>query len=103
MRITLKRTNREIVVTIDGKSQTFTTLKGAWNFIYNRSLVGYADYKYGVMKQLLMLPRDRRTKLLVKKWLRSYSSEIAMDNAVRDIIVGRCTIEDALIRKGLLQ
>jgi ribosomal protein RSM22 (predicted rRNA methylase) len=103
MTITLKRTNRKIVVTIDGNSQTFTTLKGAWNFIYNRSLIGYADQKYRVMKQLQMLPRDRRTKLLVKKWLRSYSSEVSMDNAVRDIITGKCTLEDALIRKGYMQ
>ena len=103
MKITLKRTNREYVVTINGKSQTFTTLKGAWSFIYNRSIVGYAEHKYTVMKQLQMLPRDRRTKVLVRKWLRSYSSEVAMDNAVRDIIVGKCTLEDALKRKGILQ
>ena len=103
MKITLKRTNREYVVTINGKSQTFTTLKGAWNFIYNRTPVGYAEHKYRVMKQLQMLPRDRHTKILVRKWLRSYSSEIAMDNAVRDIITGQYTLESVLKRKGFLQ
>jgi hypothetical protein len=100
MTITLKRTNREYVVTINGTSQTFTTQKGAWNFICNETLIGYADKKYRVLGQLKMLPRNAYKKRLVRQWLHSYSSEISMDNAVRDIIVGKCTIEDALIRKG---
>ena len=100
MKITLKRTNQEYVVTINGDTQTFATHKGAWNFIYSRSLIGYADRKYRVMRELQILPRDAYKKRLIRKWLRSYSSETSMDNAVRDIIVGKCTIDGALKRKG---
>ena len=103
MKITFKRTNQEYVVTINGKSQTFTTHAGAWNYIYNESVIGYADRKYRVMRELQILPRDAHKKRLVRKWLRSFSSEISIDNAVRDIIIGKCTIEGALQRKGFLQ
>lgn len=39
----------------------------------------------------------------VRNFLRSYNSEVLMDNAVRNILVGNCTLNEALKRKGYLQ
>jgi hypothetical protein len=37
----------------------------------------------------------------VRELLRSYGSEVLMDNAVRNILLGNCTLHEALKRKGL--
>ena len=38
----------------------------------------------------------------VRELLRSYNSEVLMDNAVHDILVGKSKLDDALARKGLI-
>ena len=38
----------------------------------------------------------------VKEMLRSYGSQIAMDNAVHDILVGKAKLDETLKRKGLI-
>ena len=39
----------------------------------------------------------------VREFLRSYGSPILLDNAVRNILVGNCELDETLKRKGYLQ
>jgi hypothetical protein len=39
----------------------------------------------------------------VKHLLASYQSEVLMDNAIHDVVVGKYTLNDLLKRKGYLQ
>lgn len=45
----------------------------------------------------------RERERAVRKLLASYETERQMDNAVHDVIVGNCTLNDLLKRKGFLQ
>ena len=64
------------------------------------------DKKVSLLYDLCILCRkgqyaDKREQF-VKQLLTSYKSEIQMDNAVHNIIVGDYTLNDLLKRKGIL-
>lgn len=100
MRITFKRTNRQYVVTLNGHIHIFDTSKEAWQAIIN---IRYVDEKMKILYDMCMLPRGAQKREAVRQWLLSYPSETAIDNAIHDVIVGNCTLESKLHRKGFLQ
>jgi hypothetical protein len=70
------------------------------------TLEDQVDKKVSLLYDLCILCRrgryaDSREKA-VKQLLASYKSEVQMDNAVHNIIVGDDTLNDLLKRKGIL-
>lgn len=70
------------------------------------TLEDQVDKKVSLLYDLCILCRrgryaDSREKA-VKQLLASYQSEVQMDNAVHNIIVGDDTLNDLLKRKGIL-
>lgn len=64
------------------------------------------DKKVSLLYDLCILSRRTNKaeyEQAVRQLLSSYQTERQMDNAVHDIIVGKCTLEDVLKRKGYLQ
>ena len=59
-------------------------------------------YDFAILHKRKYGSPDKREEA-VRQLLRSYKSSILLDNAVRSILVGNCTLDDALKRKGLLQ
>ena len=100
MRITLKRTNRVYVLSLNGYIHTFDTSKEAWQTIAN---IRYVDKKMEILYDMCMLPKGKHKREAVRQWLLSYPSEIAMDNAIHDVLVGNCKLEEMLKRKGYIQ
>jgi guanylate kinase len=58
-------------------------------------------YDFCVLQRRKNKAHDQREEV-VREFLRSYGSEILVDNAVRDIVVGNCKLDEALKRKGFL-
>ena len=65
------------------------------------------DKKVSLLYDMCILIKRRKDtdsrEQAVRELLSSYSSERQMDNAVHDIVVGKCTINEMLKRKGYLQ
>lgn len=99
MKITLKRFGRKHIVTINGFAHIFDTLKEAFTIIANTR---YVDTKLEILYDMCILPKSKRKREVVRQWLLSYPTEISIDNAVHDIIVGNHTLTDALKRKGFM-
>lgn len=99
MKITLKRTDHKYIVNINGFSRVLDTLKEAFTIIANTR---YVDTKLEILYDMHILPKGKRKREVVRQWLLSYPTEISIDNAVHDIIVGNHTLTDALKRKGFL-
>lgn len=59
-------------------------------------------YDFCILHKRRYQTQDEREDA-VREFLRSYNSEVLMDGAVRDILVGNCTLDEALKRKGFLQ
>ena len=100
MKITFKRFNNQYIVTINGYTHTLATSKEAWQIIMNTR---YVDSKLKILYDMCVLPRGKHKKEAVKQWLLSYPSEVAIDNAIHDIITGKYILEEILQRKGYLQ
>jgi hypothetical protein len=64
------------------------------------------DKKVSLLYDLCMLCKRRKgvdkREEAVRELLASYQNETQMDNAVHDIIVGNCTLEELLKRKGYM-
>lgn len=58
-------------------------------------------YDFCILHKRKYRKPDER-EVAVRKLLQSYGSSVLMDNAVHDILVGKCNIDDTLARKGLL-
>lgn len=64
------------------------------------------DKKISLLYDMCILSRrisDAKQVQATRQLLSSYQTERQMDNAVHDIVVGKCTLEDVLKRKGYLQ
>lgn len=64
------------------------------------------DKKVSLLYDLCMLYKRRKgvdsREEAVRQLFSSYQNEMQIDNAVHDIIVGNCTLDDLLKRKGFL-
>jgi hypothetical protein len=65
------------------------------------------DKKISLLYDMCILTKrgtrcDKREEL-VKQWLLTYQTDTQIDNAVFDIIIGKCTLNELLKRKGYLQ
>lgn len=58
-------------------------------------------YDFCILHKRKFKQPDER-EAAVRKLLHSYGSEVLMDNAVRNILIGNCTLNEALKRKGFL-
>lgn len=65
------------------------------------------DKKISLLYDMCILTKrgtrcDKREEL-VKQWLLTYQTDTQINNAVFDIIIGKCTLNETLTRKGYLQ
>ena len=63
------------------------------------------DKKISLLYDMCILSRsisDAKRVQATHQLLASCQTERQMDNAVHDIVVGKCTLEDVLKRKGIL-
>lgn len=58
-------------------------------------------YDFCILQRRKFRKPDEREEA-VRKLLKSYGSEIIMDNEVHDILVGKKKLDDTLARKGFL-
>jgi hypothetical protein len=74
---------------------------------YECTLAEQVDKKVSLLYDLCALCRrgryaDKRENA-IRELLASYPSRTLMDNAMHDIVVGKCTVDQMLKRKGYLQ
>lgn len=105
MAITFKRFKVKYIVTVDGKRFIFAKYYKAWDFVCNVRTYGlkYTCEVYDkirCMRELGILRKGDERKIPTRQMLLEMRSGIAMDNAIRDIIVGNYTLEELLTRKG---
>ena len=108
MKITLKRTNGKYLVTVDGKRFPFNKHYKAWDFAFNVRDYGvkYTCEVYDkirCMRELGILHKGDERKIPTRQMLLEMRSGILMDNAIRGVIMGDYTLDELLIRKGVLQ
>lgn len=103
MKITFKRTNKQYVVTVDGCQHTFSTSKDACKFIFKtRAIEALIDEKICILYDMHILRKhtDNREQA-VRQMLSSCQTDIQIENIILDVIVGNCTLNQMLKRKGV--
>ena len=59
-------------------------------------------YDFAILTGDYAYNKDEREPI-VREWLATYKTETAIYNAVRDLIIGNKTLNDALKQKGYLE
>lgn len=109
MTVTLKRTKKSYRLTIDNRKYKFASAHSPWTLLkgVNERGLDHANEVYDKIRCLYDLgilkkgKRNRENRTI--KMLLACGSSISIDNAVRDIITGKSTLDDVLKRKGFLQ
>ena len=74
---------------------------------YESTFEEQVDKKVSLLYDMCILLKTRFTKddreEAVRQLLSSYESEVQLDNAVRDVVLRKYTLNDLLKRKGYLQ
>lgn len=105
MEITFRSFHGKHLVTVDGKRFTFNRDYKAWDFAFNVKEYGLkytceVYEKIRCMRELGILNKGDERKMPTRKMLLDMRSGVAMDNAIRGIILGDYTLDELLERKG---